>query len=181
MPLSPPAARQHLHTRTIRLDGYQREDGLYDIEAEIMDTKTYGFETIDHPIPAGEALHHMKARLTMTEAMEVVAAEAETLASPFFTCGGGAESFGRLVGLVIQPGFLRSANHRLGGTQGCTHLRELLQQMATVAMQTMYPIRAAEESQADAQRPPKSLNSCHAYVSDGPVVQRRFPAFYTGT
>lgn len=41
MPLSPPEPREHIHSRDIILRGYRREDGLWDIEAHLTDTKTY--------------------------------------------------------------------------------------------------------------------------------------------
>ena len=41
MPLSDPAPRELLHQRDIRLSGYRRADGLFDIDAEIADAKTY--------------------------------------------------------------------------------------------------------------------------------------------
>ena len=47
MPLPAPAPRKHLHTRTIKCEGYEREDGLYDIEAQIVDQKAYA---VDEPI-----------------------------------------------------------------------------------------------------------------------------------
>ena len=43
MPLSPPQERELLHSRDIVLRGYRRADGLYDIEAQLTDTKSYGF------------------------------------------------------------------------------------------------------------------------------------------
>ena len=39
MPLSTPQERELLHSRDIVLRGYQRADGLYDIEAQLTDTK----------------------------------------------------------------------------------------------------------------------------------------------
>ncbi|RDJ93830.1 DUF2889 domain-containing protein, partial [Lacticaseibacillus rhamnosus] len=54
----------------------------------------------------------------------------------------------RLAGLQIKPGFLKEAARRVGGTLGCTHLRELLQQMATTAYQTIDPARAKREADA---------------------------------
>lgn len=179
MPLSEPAPRKHLHTRAITLQGYAREDGLFDIEAEITDHKTYGFDTFDRPIPVGTALHHMRARITVDPDMAIVKAEAVTEAGPFAICPGGAETFGRLEGLVIRAGFLKAANERLGGVIGCTHLRELLQQMATVAFQTTYPVRAQKEG-VDPAKAPRLLGTCHAYDPAGAVVQKRWPAFYTG-
>ena len=41
MPLPAPQPRTHLHTRSVVYRGYHREDGLWDIEAEMTDTKTY--------------------------------------------------------------------------------------------------------------------------------------------
>ena len=59
-----------------------------------------------------------------------------------------ADDIDALVGLQIKAGFLREVNHRVGGTVGCTHLRELLQQMATTAFQTINPARAKREIDA---------------------------------
>ena len=40
MPLSAPAApRRRLHTRRITFEGFQREDGLFDIDARLTDVK----------------------------------------------------------------------------------------------------------------------------------------------
>lgn len=47
MPLSEPADRELLHLRDIELRGYRRTDGDYDIEAYLMDTKSYGYGNPD--------------------------------------------------------------------------------------------------------------------------------------
>ena len=66
MPLSPAAPREPLHIRTISCIGYLREDGLWDIEGHLTDTKTYGF-TNDHrgQVEAGNPVHDMWIRLTV--------------------------------------------------------------------------------------------------------------------
>ena len=84
-----------------------------------------------------------------------------------------------MVGLRIGRGFLRAAAERIGGVHGCTHLRELLQQMATVAFQTLYPV-LSKRAEAGASPEPGLLNTCYAYSADSPVVQRRWPEHYTG-
>ena len=38
MPLSTSAPRQLMHNRAIECRGYQREDGLWDIEGHLVDT-----------------------------------------------------------------------------------------------------------------------------------------------
>jgi hypothetical protein len=179
MPLSEPVLRKPLHTRKITLHGYHRDDGQFDIEAEITDTKAYAFNIGVREVKIGDPLHHMRARLTVDEHLVITAAEAVTEAGPFTICPGGADTFGLLTGLTIKSGFLKAANERLGGPVGCTHLRELLQQMATVAFQTTYPVRSARESEGPATKP-RLLNTCHAYADTNEVVKQRWPHLYKG-
>ena len=106
MALSRPAPRRHIHTRKITCEGFQRDDGLWDIEATITDRKTYSFENIDRGgIAAGEPIHHMIVRITIDDSMEIIAAEAETVGSPFGICVGGAPAVAGLKGLKIGPGW----------------------------------------------------------------------------
>lgn len=184
MPLSPPAPRAKLHRRLIDMHGYQREDGLFDIEAWLEDTKSYGFDNHDRGrIEPGEALHGMWLRLTVGEDMVIRACEAAMDFTPYTMCPGAAPNFAALAGVSIGPGFNRAVKERVGGTAGCTHLRELLAQMATVAFQTIGPVRwrrAAEARAAALARgdsPPAArravpLNSCFAYAEEGEVVHR---------
>lgn len=200
MPLTEPAAREKLHTRDIQICGYRRADGLYDIETQLADAKSYGFVNQDRGyVDAGEKLHGMWLRITLDETMTIVASEAATDQAPYAVCPSAAPAFASLTGLRIKPGFLREATHRVGGTAGCTHLRELLQQMATTAFQTIGPYRAWREARErgevaehgsdklDTRIAQKMLggrtsivNSCRAYASDGPIVRRRWPELYTG-
>lgn len=188
MPLSPPADRELLHLRDIELRGYRRADGLFDIEARLTDTKTYGFGNTDRGwIEPGVPLHGMLARMTLTEDMVITQFEAVTEHGPYAICPSAAPNFAGLAGLRIGRGFLKEANQRVGGVHGCTHLRELLGQMGTVAFQTMFAVRAKKPT-PDAAQPnatetagkPMVLGTCLAYAPDSPVVQRQWPAFYTG-
>lgn len=179
MPLSEPAERELLHERDIVVRGYRRRDGLFDIDAEITDRKRYGFSVGDRgAIAPGEPLHNMVLRMTVDATLTIVACEAVTEAGPFNVCPGGAATFGRLAGLTIRSGFLREANARIGGVAGCTHIRELLQQMATVAVQTTYVLPARQKN--DAAGAQRMIDSCHAYAATGDVVRQRWPDRYTG-
>ena len=187
MPLSTPAERDLLHLRDIQLRGYHRADGLFDIEAHLVDTKAQPFENDNRGVmQPGEPLHGMWLRLTVREDMEIVACEAASDFTPYGICPGAAPNFARLAGLRIGPGFNRAVQERVGGVEGCTHLRELLGQMATVAFQTLYPIRARREREETAQilaeggtpatrRRPAMLGSCLAYAPDSPVSLARWP------
>lgn len=199
MPLRAHAEREKLHTRKIEINGYRRADGLYDIEAQLTDTKSFGQTNYDRGyIAAGEPVHDMWLRLTLNDSMEIVDSEAVSDYTPYRMCPTAAPNFSRLVGMKIRAGFLREANHAVGGAVGCTHLRELLQQMATTAFQTVNPARVQKEMRAEGTTPkpgsdvvdarvtekmggpPKILNTCLAYSADGPLVKRRWPHLYTG-
>ena len=180
MPLSEPPERELLHRRDIALRGYRRADGLFDIEAHLTDTKTYGFPSEDRGfVASGEPLHGMWMRMTVDDDLKIAAFEAATEYGPYAVCPAAAPNFARLAGLSIKRGFLRAAAERVGGVQGCTHLRELLQQMATVAIQTLYSVRTRRDAEGQPETP-SMLNTCMAYAPDSPVVKRRWPHLYTG-
>jgi hypothetical protein len=170
------------------LRGYQRKDGLFDIEAHLVDTKSYGFNNEGRGwIEPGEALHGMWIRMTITEEFEVLSCEASSDFTPYDVCPAAAPNFARLAGLKIGPGFVRAVNERVGGIHGCTHLREVIGQMGTVAFQTLYPVRRQRErEQAAARRAagevvdekkvrPALIGTCIAYAPDSPVVKQRWP------
>ena len=170
MPLSAAGPRRLVHTRDIQLSGYLREDGLIEVEARMSDTKSYSMMAHDQRmIASGEPLHDMKIRVTVTpDEMEIIACEAVMDATPYAICPQTAPKMERLVGLKIGKGFLRAAAQRVGGVEGCTHLREMLQPIATVAFQTRYSLQnhvveGAMKKQAT-DRGPGLANSCHAYA-----------------
>jgi hypothetical protein len=184
MPLSAPADRELLHNRDILMRGYRRADGLYDIEAHLTDTKSYAFENQDRgTIRPGEALHGMWVRLTVGEDMVIRACEAVSDFTPYRICPEVTPNFAALAGVSVGPGFNRAVKERLGGALGCTHLREVLAQMATVAFQTIGPMRWRKAAEARAaaiargEAPPPAkrvlpINSCYAYAEGSEVVRR---------
>ena len=140
----------------------------------------------------------MWMRLSVTEDKLIQSCDAAPAYRPSAICPQAAPNFARLAEMRIQAGFLKAANERVGGPVGCTHLRELLQQIATVAIQTINPARArrqmlAERAAGNSAGPDMEeqitaghggakhiLNTCLAYATDSPVVARRWPALYTG-
>ena len=195
MPLSPAEPREHLHTRQVECHGYRRTDGLWDIEGHVTDVKTTGFDNeYRGRIEPGMAIHDMWMRLTLDDTLTIRAVEVCTDDSPFAICPGAAPNYQKLVGLSIRPGFTRKTRVLLGGAKGCTHLTELLGPVATTAFQTIFPVLAREREEMKAvagdasgtdvnpgkPQKPVLLNTCHAFASDGPLVKKRWPDFYTG-
>lgn len=176
MPLSQPVERDQRHQRRIALDGYRRQDGLFDIEARIIDTKSYSYtEMTGRMVSAGQPVHHMVMRVTIDKAMKVHDVEAVTEVAPYSICSAVTPNFKRLVGLTIGAGWRRNIAQRLGGTEGCTHLVELLMPIATVAFQTV-----AEWEDLEPGKKPFQLDGCHAWAADGPITKALLPDFYTG-
>jgi hypothetical protein len=177
MPLPEPAPREPLHVRTVTCRGYRREDGLFDIEGHLTDTKTYAFDNAHRgTVRPGEPLHAMSLRLTVDLDLTIVEAVACTDAGPFAICPAITPAFASLEGLRIGRGFRRAVQERVGGIKGCTHLVELLGPIATTAFQTVAPLRRSRP----AAGPPSHLDTCHALRRDGPVVREHHPQWYTG-
>lgn len=183
MPLSHPAVpRQHIHTRRVEVRGYRREDGLWDIEGHLADTKTYSFSNKDRgEVQAGEPVHDMWLRLTLDDELLIHAVEAVTESAPYGVCPSITPNFQRLVGVRVGPGFRREVKQHLGGREGCTHLVELLGPIATTAYQTIFPWKHGErQAHGASRRRPAFLDTCHALASDGEVIRTHWPEFYTG-
>lgn len=178
MPLSTPAKRELIHRRQIQCDGYLREDGLWDIEAHMTDVKTYDMDNRHRggKIVAGDQLHDMWVRITIDEHYMIHDVEAVIDKSPYQTCPGIVEHFKALKGHKIAAGFTRLTRDLFSGTKGCTHLRELLGPMATVAFQATHKVR--HKKLRDTGAKPVTINTCHAMADSGEVVKEFYPDFY---
>ncbi|MDT4842782.1 hypothetical protein FQZ97_766960 [compost metagenome] len=175
--MSDAPSRQLLHTREVVCSGYLRSDGLFDIEARLLDTKAERFELPFRTFGAGEPLHQMRLRLTVDRTLVIRECEAVTEAAPTPWCHEINSAYAALVGLRIGPGFKKRALAVIGGVRGCTHLTELLGPLATTAFQAVGSVLMA-----DAQKPgdisPRQwvVDGCHAYRADGEVARRLLAA-----
>ena len=184
MPLSQAASRKHIHTRRIECHGYERDDGLWDIEGRLTDTKSYSFENQERGVvAAGMPIHDMWVRITVDDDLVVQEAEAVTDASPFTMCGDITGRIGELKGLTVAKGWRNEVHKLYGKAAGCTHITHLLTgPLATTVFQTIMPIknrRVWDEGEKPKEKP-WVLDTCHALASDSPVVKDRWPEYYTG-
>jgi hypothetical protein len=182
MPLSPPAPRQLMHNRAIECRGYEREDGLWDIEGHLVDTKTYPTSARDtgRPRQPGEPVHNMWLRLTIDLDLLIHEAEAVTDAGPYSPCGDITPNFRALKGVTIGAGWRKKTLEILGGTKGCTHLVELLGPLGTTAFQATGKARERHNAGKPATKKPYQLGACHMYAETSPAVKERWPQYYRG-
>ena len=177
--LSPPVPREEVHNRRVSCNGFVREDGLFDIEAEMTDNKSYPFPTeFRGDVTPDQYVHHMKVRVTVDREMKVHAAEALTIAGPYAICPTANDVFADIVGLTIGPGWRRRVAAAIGGRHGCTHITELMGVIGTIAFQTRYGEEARRRRQTVAAtgmetakarseaRASVLANSCVAYAVD---------------
>lgn len=177
MPLPlPDYAREPLHTRSIRVNSFAREDGQWDIEAELIDTKSYDFPLRGgERHRAGEPVHHMHLRVTIDAKLTITDALAVYDAAPYGEfCSAIAPQYRDLIGLNLLQQFRKRVKERFARTAGCTHVTELTNVLPTVAIQTM----AGQRREAPASQRPFQIDGCHALRVDGPVVRAYYPQWY---
>jgi GNAT superfamily N-acetyltransferase len=138
--------RQWVHTRQIICRGYRRGDGLWQIEASVADEKGQPVPFRSRPeVSAGELIHHLSLDVVIDDDYQIRDIAAKTLAAPWPACTDVAADYRKLIGLRIGPGFNRAVREVLGGSLGCTHLSDLLGQVANTYMQASFPDRLARQ------------------------------------
>ena len=168
--------RELTHTRRVRYEGYKRADGLWDIEAHLLDTKNHDYQLKTGIRRAGQPIHDMWIRITIDRRMTIVDAQASMDAVPY---PGGCElippAYQKLVGLNLTRGFRKATWELLGSTRGCTHLTEMLAGLPTAAIQT-FAGEMKEEREDGAK--PFQLDHCHALETTTDTVKRWYPKWY---
>lgn len=171
-------ARRLLHTRQLECSGYEREDGLFEIEGRLLDTKGQDTDFPYGTIVAGGTLHRMRLLMVLDRQLVIQSVEAFTEQAPTPVCGQITDAYRALAGVRIGPGFKKRVAERVGGINGCTHLTELLGPMATTAIQTLAPLmqkRLRERAAVDpAFEMPRHwvIGTCHAYHPEGDAARR---------
>ncbi|MGS0741135.1 DUF2889 domain-containing protein [Glaciimonas sp. GG7] len=179
MSLLPSTSRRALkHTRTIQIDAFIREDGLWELDAHITDIKSNDLLLARGILPAGQPLHSLWLRLTLDHQYNIVevAADSESVPYPGY-CNTIAPAYNTLIGLNLLKGFRAMVKQRIGGALGCTHLTELAQILPTAAIQAFSktPDYSDQTELIAKDKKPFQLDSCHALRSDGPVVVQYYP------
>lgn len=168
----------------MRIDAYARDDGLWDLEAVLVDTKYRDFPLATGVRKAGDPVHEMLLKVTIDTRLNIVAARAESTWVPYpGYCDTIGPDYSALVGLNLLHDFRKQLQLRLGGVKGCSHITELAKVLPTAAVQAfadeVFKTRdAALEAQHDDATKPWQLDRCHALRSDGPAVAKFYPRWH---
>lgn len=172
-----PVARTLVHQREVICRGYAREDGLWDIEGYLCDTKPHSVFLSDRgEVKPHEPIHEMRLCLTLDTQLLIHDARAEMLNHPHRVCPAITGAYRSLVGMRIGAGFLSAARQRFRGVNGCTHLSELIGPVATTAFQALWD-RLGDPGEGG-RRDGWQVGGCHALRADGEIVREQFPALY---
>lgn len=176
-PISP--ERKLIHRRSIDVHVYAREDGLWELDAQLQDIKARDITLANQLRRAGEPVHDMLLRLVVDSQLNILAAGAATHWMPYpGQCDDHDNAYAKLVGLNLLKGFRRDLSARLGGVQGCTHLTELCLVLPTAVIQAFAGI-VLDTHQGDGDgKPPFQIDRCHALSRDGEVVRTFYPRWY---
>jgi Protein of unknown function (DUF2889) len=178
MPLSAPTVkRQRLHTRRVTYEGFERDDGLFDIDAHLDDVKDHDFRLLTGNRRAGEPVHSMHVRVTIDRHYTIQAIEACTDRMPYpDACDRIGPAYRNLVGANLVRGFRKRLHDTMGGVRGCTHLTELLGYLPTAAIQTFAGLRREDAG----HEKPFQLDRCHALETSTETVRTFYPQWYRG-
>jgi len=176
--------RELLHTRQILCKGYLREDGLLEIEGQLVDTKPFDYPNKDRGglIKSGEALHDMSIRIALDEDLIIKEALAVMDGTPYNYCKSVSSVFSELIGVCLGPGWHRKIRKIMGGKKGCTHLTDLLTPIATTAIQSRVSLNAPfnqdDKEEPHAQFVPNLINTCLTHANNSPIVKEYWPNLY---
>ena len=179
MPLPESPGRRELHLRRIEMRGYARDDGLYEIDGRVTDTKSDRVTLLSGgEVEAGDAIHDLWVRIVIDEDMVVHDIVAASDVTPYAECGGAVAAMRTMIGAQIRGGWSLLVKERLGGAKGCTHLMELLIPMATTAYQMLSTLALSRPEARDRRGVPVKIDSCYAYARQRDIVRRRWPEYY---
>ncbi len=174
----PMLKRTPLHHRKIDVQGYLRDDGLWEIEGILADTKGYDIHLFDRgQIPVGGYLHYMTLTLIVDEGLVIKDVRARMDWTPHQDCPGAEPQYRALIGLRIKSGWMDEAKRAIGRATGCTHLTELLPVLATAAIQTIRGYRLRESKGYDRSESERGrmLNSCQGFSEGSRAQQHLWP------
>jgi hypothetical protein len=175
--------RRLMHHRSVECLGYLREDGLWEVEAQLVDTKPYArrdrYRGDQQP---GDPVHDIRLRLAIDDTFLIHEAGTTMQSTPYATCVNVEGILQRLVGERIGKGWREIVRRKIGKLETCTHLQELLGPAVTTLFQTVSRNKNPEDQGSfdrsnELTEPPFFVGGCYSWRLDGPVVADMFPQF----
>ncbi|MFK4654317.1 hypothetical protein ABIF97_004251 [Bradyrhizobium japonicum] len=176
-------SRRLMHRRSVECLGYLRDDGLWEVQARLVDTKPYArHERYRGELRPGDSVHDIRLRLAVDDSFTIRETGTTMQSTPYPSCVDVEGILQRLVGERIGKGWRELVRRKIGRLETCTHLAELLGPAVTTLFQTATldknpQGRGLLGQQQDLKEPPFFVGGCYSWRLDGPVVAEMFPQF----
>ncbi len=165
--------RKEIHSREIKTQVWLLDNGNWEIESNLVDTKGYDTKVgLGKDLPAGDPLHQMKIVIEASAVGEICDITIQMPDTPFQYCPEVIRNFDQLKGEFMSKGWNQLLNERFSKAQGCRHLIDMLRNAATVLFQAMAYSRNLTPDDMSYW-----VNTCHAMREDGEValfLQKQF-------
>jgi Protein of unknown function (DUF2889) len=165
---------KQVHSRDMKIATFAHDDEHIIVEGELNDNSQISNFTLRGDVLPPRNIHHMIIRLLIeADSARIVKAEVEMPCIPKEDCSETIQTFARIEGLRIAPGFTAKVRKIFEGSNGCVHLTGLLMAMASAAFQGLWTYRGKERQEEEdiiAMVKAYLVGSCHAWRRDGPLV-----------
>lgn len=170
------------HRRSIVFDVHDADDAVR-VVGHLRDERPWAQQPEHLPV-----VHdlELEATVSLTD-FTVRSVEVRFHTYPHAECPQIADAYQRLVGMRVGHGWSKAVRERVGGPQGCAHLRELARAMAPVLVQAAFSARVRENPtrEGDETRLRKVLplltGTCHVWAPEGPGQRKLAAGWRPGT
>lgn len=167
-----------IHSRTISVNTFEEDDETISIEGSLVDERynpyiIYATQESHEP----GIVHHMKVDMTLSiPSLRILSIVAEMPVVPNGDCLEIKNSVKKAQGMEIKPGFTSDLRNLLGNINGCIHLTNLIQVMASSAVQGIWTyfsrLRGGQRVKMPNTDMGMVINSCWMWREDGPFLRR---------
>lgn len=171
------------HRRTVTFEVGDAGKGTVEVVGRLLDERPWAQRPQDLPV-----VHDLELVVEVSLAdFTVRRVEAVFHTYPHTECPQIAAAYQQLVGLQVGRGWTQAMRERLGGPDGCTHLRELARAMAPVLVQAAFSARVrlnpSREGDEDRLRMvlPFLSGTCHIWAPGGVGEQKLDAGWVPGT
>jgi Protein of unknown function (DUF2889) len=172
--------RKLLHQRAYEIDSVMEDAEHFRLIGHMRDRDPHGLWSIQDTEPL--TVHHMQVELLVrADTLTIVDVSVQMHVHPQVECPNILPEYQQIIGLSIVRGFTHKIREMFGGPKACTHIGAMLNAMAPVAIQSLWPfyrqgdgLQTSDGNPQDRAKPDprhfeRNRNSCHVWASEGPM------------
>jgi hypothetical protein len=174
--------KELIHSRNIVVNCYETDEERLIVEGFLTDERLFPY--VVHALHTNHdpgVIHHIGITMELSiPEMKIISIRADMPTVPDPGCRDTKGAVEKLAGQSIRPGFTNEVKQRLGKTNGCLHLTNLILAISSAAVQGLWSYLSRVR---DGVAPPLPgidigvqgamfIDSCLMWREDGPFVSR---------